>query len=143
MGIIEGNSPVSDNEWESITKGGDDAIKKWISGQLDGKSCAIVLVGTDTAGRKWISYEISEAWNRNKGVVGIRIHRLKDSGQNQSSSGANPFGYVTLKKDNSPLSSVVKLYDPPYSESADVYSYIKKNISGWVEEAIEIRGKYN
>ena len=37
MGIIEGNCPVSDNEWESITKGGDDAIKKWISGQLDGK----------------------------------------------------------------------------------------------------------
>jgi hypothetical protein len=37
-GVVEGNIPVSDNDWESITKKGDDAIKTWINGQLDGKS---------------------------------------------------------------------------------------------------------
>ncbi len=30
MGVIEGNAPVSDNEWEEITGGGDEAIEQWI-----------------------------------------------------------------------------------------------------------------
>ena len=29
IGAIDGNKPATDNEWESVTKGGDDAIKRW------------------------------------------------------------------------------------------------------------------
>ncbi len=28
MGVIAGNAPVSDNAWETVTKGGDAAIRK-------------------------------------------------------------------------------------------------------------------
>jgi len=63
MGIVEGNPPASDNDWESVKKGGDAAIQRWIDGQLDGKSCAVVLIGAATAGRKWINYEITSAWD--------------------------------------------------------------------------------
>jgi hypothetical protein len=31
-------------EWETIKKGGDAAVKKWIDDQLNGKSVAIVLI---------------------------------------------------------------------------------------------------
>lgn len=31
MGAIEGNRPVSNNEWEQITRGGDKAIQDWIA----------------------------------------------------------------------------------------------------------------
>jgi len=31
MGVIDGNRLYSDNDWETITKGGDDKIKKWIA----------------------------------------------------------------------------------------------------------------
>ena len=58
MGIIEGNKPVSDNDWESLRKDGDASIQKWIDDQFNGKSIAIVLIGEKTAGRKWIKYEI-------------------------------------------------------------------------------------
>ena len=78
MGVIEGNAPASDNDWESITRGGDAVIEKWIDGQMNGKSCSIVLIGTNTAGRKWINYEIKKSWNDKKGVMGIHIHNLKD-----------------------------------------------------------------
>src|SRR5438046_1660661 len=61
MGVIDGNQPATDNDWETVKKGGDAAIQRWIDGQLDGKSVAIVLVGTNTAGRKWINYEINKA----------------------------------------------------------------------------------
>ena len=31
IGVVEGNTPVSDNDWETVTKGGEAAIKKWIA----------------------------------------------------------------------------------------------------------------
>lgn len=139
MGIIEGNAPASDNDWETVTKGGDDAIKKWINGQLVGKSCAIVLIGANTVGRKWINYEITRAWDEKKGVFGIYIHNLKDNDKKQSFKGGNPFDQFTLGTNGTKLSTVVKAYDPPYSDSTEVYGYIKDNLSGWIEAAIKIR----
>jgi hypothetical protein len=139
MGVIEGNAPVKDNDWESIKKGGDAAIEKWIDEQMSGKSCVIVLIGGNTANRKWINHEIVKAWNEKKGVLGIYIHRLKDSDQEQSSQGGNPFEHVTFKTSGNKLATVVKAYNPPYSDSTQVYGYIKSNLSDWIETAIEIR----
>jgi len=139
MGAIEGDAPVSDNDWETITKGGDAKIQKWIDDQLSGKSCAIVLIGTNTAGRKWINYEIIQAWNTKKGVLGIYIHNLQNSEEKQSTKGSNPFNGITYGQQQKALTSVVKSYDPPYSKSTDVYDHIKKNIAAWVEAAITAR----
>ena len=142
-GVIEGNSPVSDNDWETITRGGDEAIKRWINGQLDGKSVAIVLIGSGTAGRKWIDYEIEKAWNDGKGVLGVYIHNLKDRSGYQSTKGRNPFDTFTMKRNpQQKLSSLVRAYDPPYTDSTNVYAYIKIYLAGWIEEAISIRENY-
>ena len=140
MGVIEGNQSVSDNDWESITKGGDRAIEAWIDGQMKGKSCEVVLIGSQTAGRKWITYEIKKAWNDGKGVVGIHIHNLKSRNGQQSALGGNPFGYLTVSGVD--MASIVRTYNPPYSASASVYGYIKDNIEKWVEEAISTRNRY-
>src|SRR3989454_8788933 len=86
IGFIEGSKPVSANDWEAVRKGGDSAIEKWITNQLSGRSCTVVLVGAETAYRKWVQHEIIESWNLTKGVVGIRIHNLKDSAGDQSRS---------------------------------------------------------
>ncbi len=142
IGVIESNQPVSDNDWEQIKKGGDEAIKRWINEQLNGRSCTIVLIGTNTAGRKWINYEIEKSWNKRKGLFGIYIHNLKDKDGNQSIKGRNPFDDFTMKRDNRKLSSIVKSYDPPNYDSKDVYVYIAQNIETWVEEAIYIRNNY-
>jgi Thoeris protein ThsB, TIR-like domain len=140
MGAIEGNVSVSDNDWEAVKKGGNKAIKAWIDGQLHGRSCTVVLVGERTAGRKWIKYEIEESWNAGKGVVGIYVHNLEDSDGNQSQKGRNPFDDFTIGEKK--LSSVVKLYDPPYKTSSYVYNHINENIAEWVEKAIQIRNSY-
>ncbi len=138
MGIVEGNQPTSDNDWESVTKGGDQAIKDWIARQLNGRTCSIVLIGQNTANRKWITHEIVESWNAKMGVFGIYIHYLKDSDEKQASKGGNPFDYVDVG--DKKLSSMVQTYDPPYSTSTDVYAHIKKNLSTWVEKAVQDRG---
>lgn len=142
IGVVEGNQPTTDNDWETITDGGDKVIQKWIDDQLNGRSCTVVLIGKDTAKRKWIDYEIHTSWNNGRGVVGIYIHNLKDSGKNQTTKGANPFSHITMKRDGKSLSSIVKAYDPPYTDSAQVYNYINENLSGWIEEAVKIRAGY-
>lgn len=136
-GVIEGNRPCSDNDWETVKRGGDAAIQRWIDGQMSGRSCTVVLIGSATAGRKWINYEIKKAWDEGKGLVGVYVHNLKDSTQRQSSKGSNPFGEFTVGTKS--LSSIVKAYDPPYLTSTNVYAHIKTNLAAWVEEAIRIR----
>lgn len=142
IGVVEGNAPASDNDWETITRGGEKAIESWIDSQLLGKSCTIVLIGTNTAGRKWINYEIANSWNGEKGVLGIYIHNLKNRDGYQSTKGRNPFDDLTMKMDGRKLSTIVKAYDAPYSTSINVYNYIKENIENWIEEAISIRKNY-
>ncbi len=139
IGAIEGNEPASDNDWEAIKKGGDEAIKKWIAGQMQGRTCCVVLVGSNTANRKWINHEIIEAWNKDMGVVGIHVHGLKDSDGHTSSKGKNPFDFITLGKQGEKLSSVVRCYDPLGKNSRECYDWIARNLANEVEEAIRIR----
>ena len=138
MGKIEGNKPVSDNDWEKIKSGKDVAIKKWIKSQMKGKSCTVVLVGRNTAGRKWINHEIIESWNSGMGVVGIRVHGLKNIRGNISSKGENPFDYMEFE-DGTKLSSIVKCYNPQGTNSKARYAWINKFLAAAVEEAITIR----
>lgn len=128
MGVIDGNRPCTDNDWETIVKGGDDKIKKWISEQMDDKSCVVVLIGSNTAGRKWINHEIIKAWDGGKGVLGIYIHNLKNSNEEQATKGVNPFAKIGYGNTGRMLSSIVEAYDPPYSSSKYVYDHIKENI---------------
>lgn len=142
IGAIEGNRPATDNEWEAVTSGKDPAIERWIHGQMDGKSCCIVLVGAETADRKWIDYEILKAWNSRMGVVGIRIHGLKNLNSLTSTAGANPFAKITIGENGPAMSSVVKCYDPPGADSKERYAWICKYLEAAVEEAIKIRQNY-
>ena len=141
MGVVDGNRPCSDNDWETITKGGDEKIKKWIADQLDGKSCVIVLIGANTAGRKWINYEIVKGWDDGKGVAGVYVHNLLDSEKKQTAKGVNPFDSIGYGNTGKKLSSVVKAYDPPYTTSTSVYDHIKTNLEAWVEDAVAIRAR--
>jgi len=140
IGTIEGNRPANDNDWETIISQSDSAIETWISNQMSGRSCTVVLVGSGTANRKWINHEIIKAWDKGMGVVGIRIHGLKNFAGETSTSGSNPFEYITLGGTNGKkLSSLVKCYIPAGSNSQERYDWIKQHIANAVEEAIRIR----
>lgn len=141
IGAVEGNKPATDNDWESITSGGDAAIKRWIASQMKGRSCTVVLVGTNTANRKWINYEIVKSWDDGMGVVGIYIHGLKNADGRVSTKGSNPFDYIGYGNTGKKLSSVVKCYNPPGSNSQERYAWIKKHLANAVEEAIRIRNE--
>lgn len=141
IGAVEGNKPASDNDWESLTAGGDEAIKRWISSQMSGKTCAVVLIGANTADRKWINHEIVKAWDDGLGVVGIYIHGLKNADGQTSVAGSNPFDYIGYGSTGRKLSSIVKSYNPLGTNSQERYDWIRQYLPAAVEEAIDIRNR--
>ncbi len=145
IGVVEGNRPATDNNWEQVKRGGETAIKKWIADQMRGRSCTIVLVGAYTAGRRWINYEIRKSWEGGKGLAGIRIHDLLDQDGFPSDRGSNPFDRFTAKTplgNNRPLSGIVPLHEPPEYDSRACYAWIRDNLAHIVEEALRIRSSY-
>lgn len=151
-GTLDGNKPISDNDWEKVKRRGDVAIKQWIDDQIRPRSCTVVLIGSHTAGRKWIEYEIKKSWNDRKGLLGIYIHKLLDENGCPSAQGPNPFDNIPVPTSRGLiplyyLSSFVTIYDPrPTSNhlalSKAVYNHIKDNIADWVENAIQKRNQY-
>lgn len=139
IGAIEGQPVCTPNAWEEIKRKGNAAIEKWIDDNLTGKSCVVVLVGSETANRPWVRREIVKGWDAGKGVVGIRINKLLDSSSNSSLAGDNPFDKIGYGKTGRQLSSVVKLIDPPGFDSKAVYASIASGIDGWIEDAIARR----
>ena len=141
IGTTEHDEPVSDNSWEQVKRGGDAAIQKWINDQMSTRSCAIVLIGSQTANRKWINYEIAKAWDDKKGMLGIYIHKLLNQDGRASTKGNNPFSYVKLTSGLTiaDYPSIATIYDPPQADSKDVYGYIRDHLEVWVESAIKNR----
>ncbi|MEM7069796.1 MAG: TIR domain-containing protein [Pseudomonadota bacterium] len=139
IGKIEANKPAHDNDWEKVSNGGDLAIEKWITDQLKYRSCTVVLIGAHTANRKWINYEIIKSWDSGMGVVGIRIHGLKNILGYTSTAGNNPFDYIGYGDTGKKLSSIVKCYDPTGANSKERYAWISTYLEAAVEEAIDIR----
>ena len=135
IGALEDNKPVSANEWETVKRGGEASIKRWIDENFKYKQCVIVLIGSDTANRPWVKYEIEKAWNSGKPIFGIYIHNLRCPRTGTSRKGRNPFEDFSLN-DGRKLSSLVNCYDP---SAFNTYNEIARNMQGWVAEAIAQR----
>ena len=134
MGMIDGNEPVSKNDWETVKKKGDAAVEKWIEENMNYKRCVVVLIGTDTHKRPWVKYEIQKAWKDGRGLLGIHIHNLNCPNNGTCSKGTNPFDQFTFKDKGVIVTPPV--YDPP---SSAAYNHIKDNLAAWVESAIASR----
>ncbi|WP_235972245.1 TIR domain-containing protein [Spirabiliibacterium falconis] len=153
IGVVNNQIPVYSNEWEKVRLKRDNEIKKWIDENIKGCSCLVVLIGEETASRKWVLYEIEQAWNNGKGVLGIYIHNLEDKNGNTSVRGSNPFESFELSQNLLSLNIPVHCYNPLIytgtltNEKKKVsqrwYEQIKENLVGWVEEAIKYRNTYN
>ena len=131
MGVVEGDEPVSPNDWEQLKRKGDASIQKWIDDSMKYKRCIIVLIGSQTASRPWVKYEIKRAWELKKGLCGIYIHNLKCPRNGTCAKGANPFSNWNIG--NQSMANLVTCYDP---NGWDAYGDISSNLQNWVASAI-------
>ena len=136
-----GISRLACNDWEPSKINSDDAIAQWIDNQMRPASCTVVLIGSETANRDWINYEIEKSWKDGKGLFGIYVHNILDHNGRQSPPGANPFDRIVTNERK--LSHFVKVYDPTYSDSQQVCHYISDNMARWVEDALLIRNQHH
>lgn len=136
MGKVDSNSTFSDNDWEGVKEKSDIKIKEWINDQLAKRSCLVVLIGSTTSNRKWINYEIEKAYELNKGIVGIYVHKLKNQDGDQASKGNNPFNNFLLGKNKDRLSKYVTCFESTYSSSQNVYNDIMNNIEQLIDDAV-------
>lgn len=141
MGKVSNTSTFSDNDWEEVKYKSQSSIEQWIKNQMKMRSCVVVLIGSTTYTRDWVKYEIKEAYNQNKGLVGIYIDKLEDRDGKQTTKGKNPFDYVTTYKGEK-LSKYVRTFDSAYLSSKYVYNDIADNIEELIEEAISNAGTY-
>jgi len=96
------------------------------------KRCVIVLIGSETAARPWIKYEITKAWNDGRALIGIYIHNVRCPRNGTCRKGRNPFDDLQFD-DGRKLSSVIPCHDP---RPINTYQDIANNISGWINHAI-------
>ena len=130
INVLEGQPLLKAQEWESVKEQGDDAIKEWIDKQMNYKEAVIVLVGKETAGRKWINYEINRAWDMGKPLLGIRIHGLADRTGETDPKGRNPFN----------PKCGIELFDPTVpGNSKATYNNIVKNLELWSRRGVTKR----
>ncbi|MGH9770235.1 MAG: TIR domain-containing protein [Candidatus Acidiferrales bacterium] len=121
--------------WESLKRGGEAAIKRWISDQLHGTSVTVVLIGSETANREWVNYEIGESARQGNGMLGVYIHNVLDLNRHTSPKGENPFDFLFWDGDRSrPLSRDYKTYDWISDDG-------RTNLPSWIEEAAQAAGR--
>jgi hypothetical protein len=131
MGVIEGNEPVSANAWEQLKRTGVDAVERWIDANMKYRRCVVVLIGSETADRPWVQYEIKKAWRERRGILGIYVHNLKCPRTGTCVRGPNPFARFTVA--GQPMTNLVEVHDP---SSWDAYNDIANNMQTWVASAI-------
>jgi hypothetical protein len=131
--------------WEKVKRKGEAAIKHWIDQQLTGTSVTVVLIGGDTARRKYVRYELEESYRRGNGLLGIYINRIKDQDGYISAKGPNPLARVMVKVEPAwwDLFGSAKL--EPLTEIFETYDWVKDDgrqyMGEWIEEAARRTGR--
>src|SRR6266852_4197222 len=80
-GVVGGTAAAGFHDaslWEEAKKKGDAEVKKLIDNGLNGTSVTVVLIGAETASRKFVDYEIEQSIARGNGLLGIYISGIKD-----------------------------------------------------------------
>lgn len=85
-------------------------------------------MGAETYKRRWVKYEIEKSHSDGKGIIGIRIHNVKDF-----RTGATDIAGLN------PLDQIRTLNGTPFSRLYPTYDWVtdngRINIDQWIETA--------
>jgi len=122
--VVEGTAAAGFQDaslWEEARKKGEEALKRLINAGLDNTTVTVVLIGAETASRKWVDYEIQKSVDRGNGLLGIYVDKIKDQHGETSARGAVPKRLLDAK--------------------APVYTWDRDKFAEWVEAAAKRAGK--
>lgn len=122
--------------WEKTKLKGENALKRLIDEGLKNTSVTVVLIGRETAYRKWVLYEIEQSRYKGNGLLGIYIHGIKDQHGETDFKGPNPFKKLYIEK-RWYKKYLSELYPTYYWKLSVGYYYLGQ----WIEEAAQRAGK--
>lgn len=134
IGAIQEQQFLPAQRWEQVKREGDAAVEAWIDREMKNKAAVVVLVGAETASRRWVNHEIRKAWNEGVPLVGVRIHGLRDFNQQTDQQGVDPFTRITAGG-RTLRDWGVTLHNPAGITSQQRYASIQDNLPGWVDTA--------
>ena len=86
--------------FETKQRTSEDALKDFLTEQLKGTSVTCVLVGSQTALRPWVRYELFRSFHRGNGLLAVRVHSIRDWNKQCATVGANPFDQLAYRVAN-------------------------------------------
>jgi hypothetical protein len=86
--------------WEETKQKSRRTLEKLICDGLDGTSVTAVLIGSQTASRPWVKYEIQQSIMRGNALLGIHINTVLDRNRRTSRRGRVP---ARLNEHGAPL----------------------------------------
>jgi hypothetical protein len=124
-GMIDGVSSAGFADaslWEETKRQGDAAIKALINRALEGTSVTVVLIGAETANRRYVDYEIRQSVARGNGLIGVRVNAIKDRNGQVDPSGSVPAALAEAQ--------------------APIYVWEYGKLGTWVELALTAQRRY-
>jgi hypothetical protein len=124
--------------WETAKKTGDSAIKRLINKGLENTSTTVVLIGSQTYNRRWVTYEIMKSLEKGNAIIGIHINAVPDKFKKTYIKGPNPFSYLGYLFSNDGKSVTLhELIDNKWINYGDLDGY---TLASTVDE--KHRGKF-
>ncbi|MGW4090812.1 TIR domain-containing protein [Nocardia sp. NPDC004750] len=110
-------------QWETVKRQTPGGIQAWIDKQLNGTSVTVVLIGAETAGRRWVKYEIEKSIELGKALLGVHIAGIKNQRGETDNLGVNPL----------PSQYPVYLWNKNGGAA---------NLGRWIEDAASSQGRH-
>jgi hypothetical protein len=123
-GVVEGSAAAGFKDaslWEEAKKKGEATVKKMIDDALAGTSVTVVLIGAETANRKYVDYEIKQSLARGNGLLGIYIDQVATPQNASDTRGRVPAALTAA--------------------GAAVYAWDREKFGTWVESAYQAAQK--
>ncbi len=83
--------------FERFQRTGDDALKQFLNDQMKTSSVVCVLMGNQTAYRRWVRYELMRGFRDGRGICGIWIYRIENLQGKEDEQGPNPLACLGMK----------------------------------------------
>lgn len=137
-------SKVSNYEDSSLWQKEDEKkIKLLIDSALADSTVTVVLIGTETAQRRWVKYEIQKSLELRNGMLGIHIHNVRDLRGRVDFKGMNPFDDFTVEQLGQYTYISKSLIKEP--KMFPVYDWLDDdgytNLGQWIDEAARAADK--
>lgn len=87
--------------WEEAKQKSPLALKQIIDNGLKGCGVTALLIGSGTANRRWVKYELVKSFTEGKGILAIHVNRIRSRMTSRiSKKGINPLSRLKVKVDD-------------------------------------------